>query len=108
MTRALLFTAILLTLPFVVGCESVAAWYHPAITQIRADLPVGSSLERVDSYLDQHNIDHTYYRNSNQVAAYIHNIQRDALVREDLYVVFSFDDYKSLRDILAKPVHTQP
>ena len=108
MTRALLSIVILLALPFVTGCAEVSAWYHPQLTQIRTDLPLGSPLERVDSYLDQHNIDHTYYRNSNQVTAYIHNIQRDALVREDLYIVFSFDEYKSLRDILAKPIHTQP
>jgi hypothetical protein len=105
MTRALLQTVILLTLPCIVGC---ASWYHPAITQIRADLPAGSSLGRVDSYLDQHQIDHTYYRRSNQVTATIHNVQRDALVREDLYLVFSFDEYKGLRDILAKPVYTTP
>lgn len=105
MTRALLQAVILLTLPFVVGC---ASWYHPALTQIRADLPPGSSLRKVDSYLDQHQIEHTYYRRSNQVTATIHNVQRDALVREDLDLVFSFDEYKGLRDILAKPTYTSP
>ncbi len=108
MTRAFVLTVILLTLPFVTGCTEVSAWYHPAITQIRADLPVGTPLVKVNAYLNQQNIDHNYYRSSNQITAYIHNIQRDALVREDLYVVFSFDDDESLRDILAKPVHTQP
>jgi len=108
MTRALLQAALLLTLPFVCGCTTVAAWYHPALTQIRTDLPVGTSLEKVDSYLDQHQIEHIYYRHSHQITATIHNIQRDALVREDLYLVFSFDEYKGLRDILAKPAYTQP
>ena len=108
MTRALFPTVILLALPFVVGCATVSAWYHPALTQIQTDLPVGSSLARVDSYLDQHQIDHTYYRRSNQITGYIHNIQRDALVREDLYLVFSFDQFKSLRDIEAKPAYTTP
>ena len=108
MTRALLQTILLLALPLLVGCASVSAWYHPALYQIRTDLPVGSSLEKVDAYLDQHQIEYTYYPRSNQVTAYIHNIQRDSLVREDLYLVFSFDDYKSLQDILAKPIHTQP
>jgi hypothetical protein len=108
MSRALLPAFFLLTLPFVTGCTAVSAWYHPAITQIRTDLPAGTPLAKVDAYLDQHQIDHTYYPRSNQVTAYIHNIQRDALVREDLYLVFSFDEYKGLRDILAKPIHTQP
>jgi hypothetical protein len=108
MTRALLFAIGVLTLPLVTGCTEVSAWYHPQMTQIRADLPVGTPLARVDDYLDQHNIEYTYYPRSNEVTAYIHNIQRDALVREDLYLVFSFDEYKSLRDILAKPIHTQP
>ena len=103
MTRALFPAVLLVILPILTGCTAVSAWYHPALTQIRADLPRGSSLERVDSYLDQHQIEHTYYRRSNQVIANIHNVQRDALVREDLYLVFSFDEYKSLRDILAKP-----
>jgi hypothetical protein len=108
MTRALLLTALLLSLPFLGGCTTISAWYHPALTQIRTDLPAGSSLEKVDAYLDQHQIEHTYYRHSHQVTAIIHNIQRDSLVREDLNIVFTFDEYKSLRDILATPVYTQP
>ncbi len=108
MTRALLQTVILLTLPCMVGCAEVSSWYHPALTQIRNDLPLGSSPGRVDSYLDQHQIEHTYYPRSHQITATIHNIQRDALVREDLFLVFSFDEYKGLRDILAKPAYTSP
>ena len=108
MTRALLHAFLLLALPLLTGCAVTEAWYHPALYQIRTDLPVGSSLEQVDSYLDQHNIDHTYDHGGNQVTAYIHNIQRDALVREDLYLVFSFDQFKSLRDIEAKPAYTTP
>jgi len=105
MIRTFVQAVLLLTFPFLVGC---AEWYHPALSQIRTDLPVGTPLRTVDTYLDQHEIDHVYYGKSNQVTATIHNIQRDALVREDLYLVFSFDEYKSLRDILAKPAFTQP
>jgi len=105
MSRVLVPTLLLLTLPFLAGC---ASWYHPALSQIRADLPAGTPLRTVDAYLDQHDINHTYYWKSNQVTATIHNVQRDALVREDLDLVFSFDEYKGLRDILAKPAYTSP
>ena len=108
MSRVFFPILMLLISPFVVGCASVSAWYHPSLTQIRSDLPPGTSLATVDAYLDQHQIDHTYYAKGNQITAFIHNIQRDALVREDLNLVFSFDEDKSLRDILAKPVYTSP
>jgi len=108
MTRAFLPAVLLLTLPFLIGCSATEAWYHPALYQIRTDLPVGTSAAKVDNYLDQHQIEHIYYRRSNQITATIHNIQRDALVREDLFLVFSFDEYEGLRDILAKPAYNNP
>jgi hypothetical protein len=104
MTRALLQAAIVMTLPCLIGC----AYYQPALTQIRADLPVGSSLARVDSYLNQHQIEHSYYWKSNQVTAIIRNVRGDGLVQTDLNLVFSFDEYKTLRDILAKPAYIAP
>jgi hypothetical protein len=104
MSRALFLTVSVLALSLVAGC----AWYEPSITQIREDLPPGSSLEHVDYYLNQHQINHSYYRKSNQVMAVIHNVQRDALVRADMSVIFTFDEYKSLKDIQINPVYTAP
>ena len=108
MSRAFVPLVALLALLFVTGCTAVSAWYYPALTQIRTDLPPGSSLGRVDSYLGQHQIDYTYYRRSNQVTAVIHHIQRDALVRPDLNLVFQFDEYRNLINIEANPAYTSP
>ena len=108
MSRAFFPTVLLLTLPFLAGCTEVSAWYHPALTQIRTDLPLGSSPAHVNTYLDEHNIEHTFYPRSDRITAIIHNIQRDALVREDLNLVFNFDEYSGLREILAKPAYTSP
>jgi hypothetical protein len=81
MTRPLLPLTLLLILPFLAGCVS---WYYsPAVYQIRSDLPPGTSLRQVDSYLTEHEIEHSYFRTTNQVVAMVRNIRRDALDIED-------------------------
>ena len=106
MSRALLFALALLTLPLMSGCATYDAYYAPAITQIRDDLPVGTPLARVDSYLDQHQIEHAYLHH--QITAHVQNVRRDGLVQYDQTMVFSFDAYRNLTDILVKPAYTAP
>jgi len=108
MSRALFPLVVLMTLPFVAGCATYNSYYAPAVTQIREDLPPGSSLARVDAYLDQHQIDHSYYHKSNQIMAVVQNVRRDGLVQYNQSLVFSFDPYRNLTDILVKPAYTAP
>jgi len=110
MTRAFFQTALLLALPVLAGCTSgpIGWYYAPAIEQIRTDLPPGTSLAKVESYLDQHDIQYSYFRKSRQVTVIVHNVRRDALVQPDQSLVFSFDYDKRLTDILANPAYTRP
>jgi hypothetical protein len=108
MTRALLFYSLFFTLPLLVGCASASWYYSPAIYQIRSDLPPGTSLEKVDSYLTQHQVEHSYFRKDNQVMALVRNVRRDGLVQADVSLIFSFDNDRTLTHILAKPAYTGP
>ena len=108
MSRALLPAVLLFILPLLAGCATYNSYYAPAITQIREDLPAGTSLGRVDAYLDQHQIEHTYYHHGNQIMATVQNVRRDGLVQYDQTLVFSFDAYRNLTDILVKPAYTSP
>jgi hypothetical protein len=110
MTRALWQTALLLALPLLVGCTSgPLGWYYaPAIEQIRTDLPIGSSLGKVESYLDQHDLQYSYFSRSREITAIVHNVRRDALVQPDQFLVFRFDAERRLADIEANPVYTKP
>jgi hypothetical protein len=96
--------------PLLVGCTSgPLGWYYaPAIEQIRTDLPIGSSLAKVESYLDQNDIQYSYFGRSREITAVVRNVRRDALVQPDQFLVFRFDGYRRLTDIEANPAYTRP
>ncbi len=107
--RRLLFQLLtLLALPLLTSCATYEWYYEPAMSEIRTDLPLGSSLGRVDYYLTQHQVEHAYYRHSNQIVAHIRNVRRDALVQAELSVIFQFDANERLADIREKPAYTAP
>ncbi len=101
---------LILTLPLLAGCanDPLTWYYQPAVYQIRSDLPLGSSVERVDAYLTHRDIEHSYFRRSHQMTALIHNVRRDALVQSDLTLTFFFNEYRGLTDIQFDPAYTKP
>jgi hypothetical protein len=108
MNHALFRSTLLVAISLLVGCASASWYYSPAIYQIRSDLPPGTSLEKVDSYLTQHQVEHSYFRKDNQVMALVRNVRRDGLVQADVSLIFSFDNDRTLTNVLAKPAYTGP
>ena len=110
MSRALFLSILVLTLPFVTACTTGPwGWYYePAVYQIHLDLPVGTSLEKVDAYLTEHQIEHSYLRSTNQIKALVRNVRRDGLVQADQTLTFTFNAYGSLTDFAVKNAYTKP
>ncbi len=106
MSRVHFRVAILISiLPLVAACALIEA---PSVTQIRSALPPGSSLGRVDSYLTQYQVEHSYFQRSNQMTAVVHNVRNNGMVQQDLSLIFHFDQNERLAGIEVKPAYTAP
>ena len=99
---------LMLSLSLLAGCATYSWYYEPAVYQIRLDLPLGTSQAKVDAYLTEHDIEHSYLERTNQITALVRNVRRDALVQADVTLTFSFDGYRNLTDIDVKPAYTKP
>jgi hypothetical protein len=82
---------------------------------IRGDLPIGTPRSRVESYLDEQGIPHSYVERSNgspesdnTEVALIRGVSKTWLVRRDIQIVFKFDDQASLREVSFSDILTGP
>jgi hypothetical protein len=75
--------------------------------EIRIDLPIGSSLPTVESYLRNHAIDFGYDVPTNSVVAIVRNLKGSTLLANgSLSIQFRFDDSSKLKVIDAKVRYT--
>jgi hypothetical protein len=86
--------------------------YHQMTTQaleheIRTALPVGSSLDAVDEFLEKRGIDHSYEKSSRTVYAIARKLKGSTtLASESLSLKFRFDDDSRLKSIDSKVLYT--
>lgn len=77
--------------------------------QVRAELPVGSSLAEVEGYLQKRGIEFSYQAPSKTVYAAARKLTGSTMVtRQDLTMKFHFDDSSRLESIDAKVAYTGP
>jgi hypothetical protein len=83
--------------------------------EIRDKLPLGSSRSDVEAYLDQRGMQHSYMEGAGQGSEYKHTewailrgASRSWLVREDIQILFKFDDNDKLVGYTVKELFTGP
>src|SRR5439155_13298784 len=104
---------ILLMLFFLmIGCAGIA---NATVTveslkeSIARDLPLGSSKERIMTFLDeQHLGGGTYSSKTNAVYAIVRNVRQSFLIRTDIQMIFYLDAEGKLKQYTVKEVHTGP
>jgi hypothetical protein len=78
-------------------------------TELRRALPVGTSLENVDSYLKSHNVEHSFNTKDRRVYAIVRNLKRDAIgISESFSIVFGFSESNRLTKIETSTEYTGP
>lgn len=82
--------------------------------RILDDLPIGTPRTRVEAYLTERGIDHSYVRTSTvnpksgQEVALIRGVSKTWLVRTDIQVLFNFDSQDKLTHCSFKQIYTGP
>lgn len=75
--------------------------------EVKQALPIGTSMEKVDSYLTSHEIEHSLYKKENRIYAIVRNLQRQPNgVSASLSIIFSFDISNSLTNVQSKVEYT--
>ena len=111
MKKAILFVGILILLiPPVIGCHKNGTMDSKAIeAEVKQALPIGTPKEKVDLYLTNHKIEHSFYKPENRIYAIVRNLQKQSFgISESLSVIFSFDATNSLTNIESKVEYTGP
>jgi hypothetical protein len=107
MSRTFLVPLLLVSAVLVVSaCSSSTAPKRE--TELRKALPPGSSLADVESYLTQHNIEHSPLDVTNRIGAMIRDDRKTAIILEDRSIEFGFDENKKLTSITSQPSRTGP
>ncbi len=76
---------------------------------VRAGLPLGSSLAAVEAFLARRGLEFSFDASSRTVQAIARNLKgSDWLVSQSLQLRFHFDDASGLKSIEAEPVATGP
>lgn len=81
---------------------------------IRAHLPIGSSREEVEAYLDRNQFPHTYVGNSpyeacgNCEVALVRDTAHSWLIRTDIQIYFKFDRAQKLASYSVQEINTGP
>jgi hypothetical protein len=75
--------------------------------EIRTALPVGSSLDAVNEFLEKRGIEHSYEQSSETVYAIARKLKGSTiLASESLSLKFHFDDSSRLKSIDSEVVYT--
>lgn len=91
------------------GCVTPADRFGEVEKEMRAALPVGSSIARVNEVLDSMKVEHSQLpSDSTIVLALVRAIGHDSLVRVDAQFRLRFDSSWRLTEITAKRVLTGP
>ena len=97
-----------------VSAERTIPDYHQMKPQaleqeVRAALPLGSSLVTVDEFLKKRDIEHSFDKSSKTVYATVRKLKGStALTSESLSLKFHFDDDSKLKSIDSKVLYTGP
>jgi hypothetical protein len=93
-----------------IGCHKDRSSTSKAIEQeVKQSLPIGTPMEKVDSYLTNKKISHAFYKPEYRIYAMVPDIRKyDYGISESLSVVFSFDASNSLTNIQSKIEYTGP
>lgn len=105
-----LIGTLILLVPLMMACHKNNAADSKAIeAEVRQALPIGTPKEKVDLYLTNHKIEHSFYKPENRIYAIVRNLQKQSFsISESLSVIFSFDATNSLTNIESKVEYTGP
>jgi hypothetical protein len=109
-SRVLRLIALVLVL---LGLECIRGGKHTAPyadleQEIRSNLPVGSTLQEIETYLTTKNISHSYVERENRVYGIVPDVERGLLVSKSLQIVVDLDRQHRLESLELKPVYTGP
>ncbi len=77
--------------------------------RVTQDLRPGTSLEGVERYFTENDVEHGYYKDSNSVLAMIKNIRGgQLLIDKDAQIIVKLNDAHKVSSIEVKPVFTGP
>jgi hypothetical protein len=75
----------------------------------RTALPQGISLPEIDQYFAQNQVEHSFYKPTNQVFAAIRDIKGGFFpISKDAQIIITLDDAERLATIEVKPIFTGP
>jgi hypothetical protein len=85
-------------------------------SQLARDLPVGSSRDDVEQWLDQRGIEHGFVQRDNSIHSIIRQVSKNTYTDKgftfdivgDIQIIFRLDDRESLRQVEVKPIFTGP
>ncbi len=76
---------------------------------IRKEVPFGSSISQVMTFLDANHVEHSDYREKEKaIYGIIHNTSGDSLVKSSITIEFHFSEQAKLKDYVVKEVFTGP
>lgn len=109
-TTVMLIGVLILAIPLVIGCHKNQAVDNKAIeAQVKKALPIGTPREKVDSYLTNHKIEHSFYKPENRIYALVPDTRKSFFgFSGSLSVIFSFDASDSLTNIQSQVENTGP
>lgn len=76
--------------------------------RIRADMPIGSSVDQAIAYLDKRGIEHSGYVAAERIVDAIHRGGTSGLVNKSVRIRLSFDADRRLRSIETREQFTGP
>lgn len=107
-TTIMLASVLVLAISLMNGCSKDQS--SKAIEdEVKQALPIGTPMEKVDSYLTSHKVEHSLYKKENRIYAIVRNVQTQSNgVSGNLSVIFSFDTNNSLTNVQSKVEYTGP
>ena len=91
------------------GCSPSGAPTAKALeAQIRKDVPIGSSVQQVMSYLSSKSITHVWHKESSYIGAIVRDTDAGMLVKESVSMRFEFDANLILTAIKFEKKYTGP
>lgn len=105
-----LIRSLILLVLLMMACHKNSAADSKAIeAEVRQVLPIGTPKEKVDLYLTNHKIEHSFYKPENRIYAIVRNIQTQSFgISKSLSVIFRFDATNTLTNIESKIEYTGP
>lgn len=76
--------------------------------EIERDLPLGSTLDQVEAYLQTKQLGYTYVERENRVYALVADVQRTGIVTKSLQIILTMDELRRLQRVEVKSVYTGP